>query len=87
MSTGPGGVRSALDQAMAAASEGRGSMADIVQAGLFEDADQLTDDETGALDVPSPLSFALAALPYIASACRRRSRSRAALTFRTASAA
>lgn len=48
-----GGVAAALDQAM----EGRATMADVVQAGLFEE--EMTDEETGALDVPSPLSAAL----------------------------
>lgn len=48
-----GGVGAALDQAM---EEGAG-MAEVVQAGLFDD--DLTDDETGALDAPSPLSSIL----------------------------
>jgi hypothetical protein len=47
-----GGVRTALDQAM----EGEAGMAEVVQAGLFE---ELEPCETGALDAPSPLSAAL----------------------------
>lgn len=57
MATGTGGVRTALDQAVEAAAEGRAGLGDVVQAGLFDDA--LTDEETGALDAPSPLSAAL----------------------------
>lgn len=47
-----GGVATALDQAM----NGEAGMAEVVQAGLFE---EFQDDETGALDAPSPLSAAL----------------------------
>lgn len=47
-----GGVGAALDKVM----DGGAGMADVVQAGLFDD---LADDETGALDAPSPLSAAL----------------------------
>lgn len=47
-----GGVRAALDQAV----QGEADMAEVVQAGLFE---ELEPCETGALDAPSPLSAAL----------------------------
>lgn len=47
-----GGVGAALDQAV----KGEASMAEVVQAGLFE---ELETCETGALDAPSPLSAAL----------------------------
>ncbi len=47
-----GGVGAALDQAV----KGEADMADVVQAGLFE---ELEPSETGALDAPSPLSAAL----------------------------
>lgn len=48
-----GGVAAALEAVM----DGEATMADVVQAGLFDD--EMTDEETGALDVPSPLSAAL----------------------------
>jgi hypothetical protein len=51
-----GGVAAALEEAM----KGEAGMADVVQAGLFDD---LEPHETGALDAPSPLS---AALPSVA---------------------
>lgn len=47
-----GGVGAALEQAV----KGEADMAEIVQAGLFE---ELEPCETGALDAPSPLSAAL----------------------------
>lgn len=47
-----GGVRAALDQAV----QGEADMAEVVQAGLFE---ELEPCETGAMDAPSPLSAAL----------------------------
>nr|WP_312294678.1 hypothetical protein [Brevundimonas diminuta] len=47
-----GGVRTALDQAM----EADDGMAEVVQAGLFE---ELEPSETGDLTAPSPLSAAL----------------------------
>lgn len=47
-----GGVGAALGQAI----EGEAGMAEVVQAGLFE---ELEVCETGALDAPSPLSAAL----------------------------
>ncbi|MFN4296962.1 MAG: hypothetical protein ACK4FB_08970 [Brevundimonas sp.] len=48
-----GGVRAALEQVV----DGQGGMEEVVQAGLFDD--DLTPEETGALDAPSPLSAAL----------------------------
>ncbi len=54
MAEGPGGVRAALEQVL----DGEVEDADAVQAVLFDD---LTDEETGALDAPSPLSAALPA--------------------------
>lgn len=50
-----GGVATALEEAM----EGRAEMADVVQAGLFDDLDET---DTGSLTVPSPLSGALPAV-------------------------
>lgn len=50
-----GGVRAALDQAMGD-DAGPAQMAEVVQAGLFE---ELEACETGATDAPSPLSAAL----------------------------
>lgn len=47
-----GGVAAALDEAM----EGRADMADVVQAGLFDDLDET---DTGSLTAPSPLGGAL----------------------------
>lgn len=47
-----GGVSAALDQAV----QGEADMAEVVQAGLFE---ELEPCETGALDAPSPLAAAL----------------------------
>lgn len=56
MTTGPGGVRAALEQALDA--EGDDDAAAILeQAGLFDDDLDVT--ETGALDAPSPLTAAL----------------------------
>lgn len=50
-----GGVATALEEAM----EDRATMADVVQAGLFDDLDEA---DTGSLTVPSPLSGALPAV-------------------------
>lgn len=47
-----GGVKAALDQVV----DGEGGMAEVVQAGLFE---ELEPTETGNLAAPSPLSAAL----------------------------
>jgi len=52
-----GGVRAALEQTL----DGSAGMAEVVQAGLFED--DLGDEETGAIDQPSPLSAALTTSP------------------------
>ncbi len=54
-----GGVGAGLDAAMKAAAEDEQAegLAEVVQAGLFEDLDET---ETGSLSAPSPLSGALA---------------------------
>lgn len=50
-----GGVATALEEAM----EGKADMADVVQAGLFDDLDET---DTGSTSAPSPLSAALPAV-------------------------